>query len=435
MVVTDGRPEHQEMLDRLTAAGWEVHRVAAAAEAREALRRGDCHAVLALTDLPALSEELGGPPEAEFHRAGRELLCASAVEVAAGNLHEVVEGIGERLGGALKELLGRRHVCLHVLDDRTGQLEPAAAEERVDQEPVFAGTESGGIVGYVATTGRPYVCDELTEDPRYRPLGLLDARSSLTVPVKLAGKVLAVVAVESPSPRAFTPAELRQVEVLADYVALALHGLRQVMITRYDAVSETVAALSAEMTGPLRDIRAEATGLTADFIGHDEIHKRLGRIVDTVDVLGSLVGRLAAEPASAPMAIPAASEPCDPFLAKKRVLVADDEDLMRTTIHDLLVRVGAIVDVAADGAEAERQIDSGRYDLVISDIKMPRRDGYQVFAAAKRRCADTAVILITGFGYDPNHSIVRASAEGLSAVLLKPFKVKQLLDEIRRVLA
>jgi FixJ family two-component response regulator len=44
------------------------------------------------------------------------------------------------------------------------------------------------------------------------------------------------------------------------------------------------------------------------------------------------------------------------------------------------------------------------------------------------------VILITGFGYDPSHSIVRARKEGLAAVLMKPFKVKQLLDECRSAL-
>jgi hypothetical protein len=44
------------------------------------------------------------------------------------------------------------------------------------------------------------------------------------------------------------------------------------------------------------------------------------------------------------------------------------------------------------------------------------------------------VILTTGFGYDPNHSIIRARREGLAAVLFKPFKVDQLLGELRTAL-
>jgi DNA-binding NtrC family response regulator len=74
------------------------------------------------------------------------------------------------------------------------------------------------------------------------------------------------------------------------------------------------------------------------------------------------------------------------------------------------------------------------FDLVLSDIKMPHKNGYEVFAAVRSRQPACPVILITGFGYDPNHSIVRASKEGLAGVLFKPFKVEQLLEEIRRAL-
>jgi DNA-binding NtrC family response regulator len=65
---------------------------------------------------------------------------------------------------------------------------------------------------------------------------------------------------------------------------------------------------------------------------------------------------------------------------------------------------------------------------------MPGKDGYEVFAATKEANPETPVILTTGFGYDPNHAIIRARREGLSAVLFKPFKVDQLLGEIRMAL-
>jgi len=65
---------------------------------------------------------------------------------------------------------------------------------------------------------------------------------------------------------------------------------------------------------------------------------------------------------------------------------------------------------------------------------MPDKTGYEVFAAAQRLNAAIPVILMTGFGYDPNHSIVRASQEGLQAVLFKPFKVDVLLSEVRKAL-
>ena len=87
-----------------------------------------------------------------------------------------------------------------------------------------------------------------------------------------------------------------------------------------------------------------------------------------------------------------------------------------------------------DGYEATTLIEQQPFDLIISDIKMPYRNGYEIFAAARRLYEDLPVLLITGFGYDPHHSIVRASQEGLSGVLFKPFKVDQLLAEVYKAL-
>src|SRR3712207_5881663 len=71
------------------------------------------------------------------------------------------------------------------------------------------------------------------------------------------------------------------------------------------------------------------------------------------------------------------------------------------------------------------------FNLVVSDIKMPDKTGYDVFAAARKKSQTVPVILMTGFGYDPNHSIVRASQEGLQAGLFQPFKGDQVPSEGR----
>jgi len=121
----------------------------------------------------------------------------------------------------------------------------------------------------------------------------------------------------------------------------------------------------------------------------------------------------------------------DPVLKDKWVLIADDEDVIRETVRDVLVSYGCRVDEARDGKAAIELVAANGYDLVLSDIKMPGASGYEVFAASKDKDADRPVLPMTGFGYDPNHSIVRARREGLAAVLFKPFKVDQLLGEIR----
>src|SRR4029078_4156797 len=94
----------------------------------------------------------------------------------------------------------------------------------------------------------------------------------------------------------------------------------------------------------------------------------------------------------------------------------------------------ATVTVCENGADAIREIENGTFNLVVSDIKMPDKTGYDVFAGAPKKSQTVPVILMTGFGYDPNHSIVRASQEGLQAVLFKPFKVGQLVAELRTAL-
>lgn len=122
------------------------------------------------------------------------------------------------------------------------------------------------------------------------------------------------------------------------------------------------------------------------------------------------------------------------MLSGKRILVADDEEVIRTTVYEVLRKQGCHVDTARDGAEAVNMISLNQYDMVLADIRMPFKNGYEVFAAVRSQLPACQVILITGFGYDPNHSIVRANREGLAAVLCKPFKVDQLLTEVRQAL-
>ena len=124
----------------------------------------------------------------------------------------------------------------------------------------------------------------------------------------------------------------------------------------------------------------------------------------------------------------------DPALKDKRILVADDDQTIRETIRDVLTGLGCAVETARDGAEAAAMIDQRSYDLVLSDIKMPYHNGYEIFSMTKNADPDCPVILMTGFGYDPHHSVIRSRQEGLAAVLFKPFKIEQFLEELRRAI-
>ena len=168
--------------------------------------------------------------------------------------------------------------------------------------------------------------------------------------------------------------------------------------------------------------------------GHadEPLREGLRHILEDVDAVKKAV-HMVTEPVGV-VGLARGAEARDEVLAGKRVLVADDEDIIRQTISDVLAKVGALTVMASNGDEAIAMIRAQHFDLVLSDIKMPHRNGYEVFAAARESSDSCPVILITGFGYDPNHAIVRASREGLAGVLFKPFKVEQLLDEVRHAL-
>jgi PAS domain S-box-containing protein len=118
-----------------------------------------------------------------------------------------------------------------------------------------------------------------------------------------------------------------------------------------------------------------------------------------------------------------------------RILVADDRQFIREFLRDFLVLEGFQVDVACDGEEALQKAKAAHYDLVLSDIKMPHRNGYEVFAGVRETDPGTKVILMTAYGYDPSHSIVKASDEGLSDVLYKPFQMARVRDAIVKALS
>lgn len=370
-------------------------------------------------------------------KAGRELVRLDAGEGTGRNVSERLKVLEERIIRYSRDVLDFEHFAVLLLDEATDRLELIVSEgldEDTDKYELFAGCEDNGICGYVAATGRSYVCPDVRKDARYVK-GLDGARSSLTVPLRMRDKVVGVLNVESARPGAFGEEDRQFAEIFANYVAVALHVLNLVVFERREAQSQISGSISAELAGPLGDVISEATELTEDYIGHDDLRKRLNRIIDRASGARTRLQELASSP---PPGILGGQEPTtpsdEPELSGKRVLVADDEDVIRSTLCDVLCSRGCRVEAVTDGAEAKARLSDGTYDLVISDIKMPGANGYEVFAAAKAANPATRVILMTAFGYDPEHSIVRANKEGLGAVLFKPFKVDQLLDECRLAL-
>lgn len=367
--------------------------------------------------------------------AGRELCELDIDAVREMDVQGRLNLLEQKIIRYSHDLLHFDHFAIRVLEQHSNRLDTVLAagfSEEAKDLAIFASTEGNGITGFVAATGRSYICPDVQKDPRYLP-GVEDARSTLTTPLKLHDQVIGVLNVESKEVAAFTEDDRQTVEIFARYIAMALHILQLLVVERHSTTGQIAADVDAEMARPLNDILSDVSNLMAEYPNDERLRARLSDIIRDVDRVKTAIHSVT-EPVGVSGLAPEGVV-IDPLIAGKRILVADDEDIIRETVADVLTKQGAKCQMAADGNEAVALIRAQSFDLILSDIKMPNRNGYDVFAAAREKAPDCPVILITGFGYDPNHSIVRASKEGLTGVLFKPFKIEQLLDEVRQALA
>ena len=368
--------------------------------------------------------------------AGRELSRIESEAVAKLSPGERLRLLQEKIIKYSKNLMRFDHFAVRLLDKRTGKLEVVIAEGLPSEAleiDLYAQPEGNGISGYVAATGRSYICHDTEKDPRY-VLGLRHCKSSLTVPLKLFDKVVGVYNIESESVGAFNEDDRQFAEIFGRYVGMALNILNLLVTERCAISGQITDSVVQEMALPMQEIVTEARTLMEEYIGDDTMRGRLNRIIDHVESIRESVKHVAAGP-NVVLGVKGQDQAAtDPRLKGKRILVADDEPNIRKTIHDILVKAGCVVEMCKDGYESCTCLEQDTFDLVISDIKMPYRNGYEIFAAARRQREDMPVILMTGFGYDPHHSIVRASQDGLSSVMFKPFKVDQMLEEVYKAL-
>ncbi|UCD17352.1 MAG: response regulator [Candidatus Zixiibacteriota bacterium] len=117
-------------------------------------------------------------------------------------------------------------------------------------------------------------------------------------------------------------------------------------------------------------------------------------------------------------------------LASKSILVVDDEEVMREFLYEVLEDFE--VEKASDGDEAITKLKARRFDLVITDMKMPRVTGEEVVGFVRKMYPDSKVIVISG--YSSLHSVTSTVGYGIDAFLSKPFTINQLRLEVEKAL-
>ena len=119
--------------------------------------------------------------------------------------------------------------------------------------------------------------------------------------------------------------------------------------------------------------------------------------------------------------------------ALRKVLVVDDDPVVRKSFDRVLSGKGYAVITAESGEEALHKLDEERYDIVYSDVRMPGMSGLEVAENVKARRPWTPVVIITGYGTEAAEA--RAKAAGVSSFLHKPLSPEMIEDSVRDTLA
>ncbi|GAB4216605.1 MAG: hypothetical protein Fur007_16960 [Rhodoferax sp.] len=117
-----------------------------------------------------------------------------------------------------------------------------------------------------------------------------------------------------------------------------------------------------------------------------------------------------------------------------KILVADDEPNIVISLEYLLKREGYAVRVARDGQEALDAIAADKPDLVLLDVMMPKKTGFEVCQAlrADELLQDVKVLMLTAKGRDTD--VTKGMALGADAYMTKPFSTRELVDRVAQML-
>ncbi len=124
-----------------------------------------------------------------------------------------------------------------------------------------------------------------------------------------------------------------------------------------------------------------------------------------------------------------------PGMPSLRVLVAEDERLAALVIAEALAEAGHAVLLAGDGEAALRLAADNPFDVLLTDLTLPRMTGWELIPRLRAQRPDLPVVVMTGFLRPGGREVLLADARGRLAILLKPFEIGQLLDALARVAA
>ena len=379
---------------------------------------------------------------AAIHQAGQRLTDLKPDEIFAMDTQSRIDLLKDNIRHYTADLLNVEIVEVRLLEQNNNLiplLSVGIDQEAADRQ-LYASPQGNGVTGYVASTGRSYLCEDASQDPLYLE-AFKGAASSLTVPLILHDAVIGTINVESNKVRAFSTSDMQFLEIFARDVAVSLNTLELLVAQKNNAAQQSCEAIHSAVALPVDHILNDAVSIIEKYIGHDpDVVDRLQRILQNARDIRRVIQQIGQRMAPVEAVPAGCTQQLHNKVRGKRILVVDADDSVLNDAHALLERYGCIVETAHYGDEAVSMFRASRvnaaYDVVISAINLSDYSGYQLLLRLQKIVEVVPMVLMTGFGYDPGHSIVKARQAGLhpKALLYKPFRLAQLLSVLETVI-
>ncbi len=287
-----------------------------------------------------------------IYRAGSELGDLQPDEVTDLSEEDRIELLKSKILHYTKDILGYESVEIRLLERDTGLMRLLLAvgfEQIAMERELYASPEGNGVTGFVAATGRSYLCLDTQCDAKYIT-GAAGARSSITVPLVLRNEILGTFNVESTRPGAFGDNDLQFLELFCREVAQALNTLELLVAEQATTVAENTSRILFEVADPVDEILNDATWLMEKVTSDDpRVAERLQQILDHVREIRESILEVGDEILAAGGHSLGQTQ-AYAILKGKRILIVDGDKEIRRSGHELLGRFGCIVETAQDGA-------------------------------------------------------------------------------------
>jgi CheY-like chemotaxis protein len=396
----------------------------------------------------------------KLREAGKELADVTQNDVAKLSAIERINILRAKITRYTKEILKYDTIEIRLLSQREpGILEPLLAmgmTETAVKRRLYARQEGNGITGWVAYHGKSYLMEDPTEDIFYIE-GIPGAQSSITVPLLYHGKVIGTFNVESKQRNAFNESDMRRLEIYAADVAYAIHTLELISFEEKDIAFRSIETLYCDIYAPLNLTLGECAMLQQILLENSVIDSS-----PTVDELQAIVQNLREKieyglqtiqkntrniqsvfqkhVATITPELPREESEIDcnayEILRNKRILMIDADESLGPHLSRLLFYYGCTVEAVADGGNALKMLETTRYDAFICNVKIPDMSAYTFYEMVCQALQLKFVpfIYMTGYGHDGGHVMTRAKTAGVKGYIFKPFKLPQLLSNLKLVI-